>query len=163
MDTFREVVYKIDDKIGLIANITLAANMMVVVVSVIGRVVFKHPIGGLVDIVSFIFVLSCALSICYAEKEKAHVRMDLVLQKLPVRGKLILNTFLSIICLVILIVISYAFLHYCKSTLAANNGSMTIHIPYFPFVVVTTICMILFAITFLINFIHTFDEWRDEK
>jgi TRAP-type C4-dicarboxylate transport system permease small subunit len=86
--------------------------------------------------------------------------MDLLLQKIPKPGKVILHTFLGIIAMAVLFLIVISLYQYTVKTLQAHNISMTIALPYFPFVLVTAISMTLFFITMLVNFLHAYDEWR---
>ena len=160
MPAFAKIIYKASDYIGLLANITLVANMCIIVYSVMGRIMFSKPLGGIVDTVSFIFALTCAFSFCYTEKEQGHVRMDLLLQKLPRVGKIILHTITGLIAILILIFIVVTMYSYAAKTLAAGNITMTIAIPYFPFVAVTAVSLSLFLLAMVVNFVKAYEEWR---
>ena len=160
MQAIEKIIFKIDDHLGTLANITLAANMFLITYSVIGRIAFSHPLGGLVDMVSFIFALTCAFSFCYTERSHGHVRMDLFLQKANRTGKIVLHTITGLIALFILVFIVISMYSYAAKTLAAHNITMTIAIPYFPFVLVTAISLTLFLATMLVNFVRAYDEWR---
>ena len=160
MQALTTIVYKINDKMGMLANITLIANMLIIVYSVLGRILFRSPLGGLVDIVSFIFALTCAFSFCYTEKEKGHVRMDLLLQKLPRVGKIIIHSITGAIAIVVLFFIMTSMYSYASRTLAAHNITMTVAIPYFPFVVVLAVSITLFLATMVVNFVRAYEEWR---
>ena len=162
MRIFSKVVYFIGDKVGLMASVALFANMAIVTYSVVGRVVFSKPIGGLVDMVSVIFALTVALSMSYTEKEKGHVRMDLLIQKLPRVGKIIVHTITGLFAMLVLVAIVYMMFTYAGKTLAAHNITMTVHIPIFPFVLVMAISITFFLVAMLHNFIKAYDEWRVE-
>ena len=160
MQALTKIIYYIDDKLGFLANLTLVANMGLIVYSVMGRIVFSKPLGGLVDMVMMIFALTCVLSFCYTEKEKGHVRMDLILQKLPRVGKIILHTITGAIAIFVLVCITTAMYQYAGKTLAAHNITMTVAIPYFPFVIVAAISLTLFLATMVLHFVKAYDEWR---
>ena len=154
------LIGKICDSIGMLANITLVANMLLIVYSVLGRIVFSKPIGGLVDYVSMLFALTCACAFCYTEKEKGHVRMDLLIQSLPRIGKIIIHTLTGIIGMVVIVFIMMAMYAFAMKTLAAGNITMTVAIPYFPFVLVTAISLTLYLAAMAVNFIRAYEEWR---
>ena len=160
MQAISKIIYKIDDGLGTFASITLVANMAIITYSVLGRILFSRPLGGLVDMVMMIFGLTCALSFCYTEKEKGHVRMDLLLQKLPRVGKIILHSVTGIIAIFVLIFIMTSMYQYAAKTLAAGNITMTVAIPYFPFVAVLAVSITLFLATMVLNFVKAYDEWR---
>ena len=152
----------LDDKMGIFANITLVANMLLIVYSVLGRVIFKKPVLGLVDMVSLIFALTCVFAFCYTEKEEGHVRMDLLIQNAPRIGKIILHTITGVIAILVLVFIMAAMYSHAVKTFAAGNISLTIGIPYFPFVLVTAISITFFLVTIVLNFIKAYGEWRAE-
>ena len=160
MQIVTKVVGKLCDSIGMITNISLAANMLLIVYSVLGRVAFSKPVGGLVDYVSMIFALTCVCAFCYTEKEKGHVRMDLLIQTLPRIGKIIVHTITGIIAMAVIVFIVMSMYTFAGKTLAASNATMTVGIPYFPFVVVTVISMLLFLAAMAVNFVRAYEEWR---
>lgn len=160
MQVFSKIVFFIGDKIGILANIALVANMGIIVYNVLGRVVFNKPLGGLVDMVSVIFALTVALSISYTEKENGHIKMDLLIQKLPRMGKIVLHTVTGVFAMAVLALLTYMMYYYAGKTLAAHNITMTVGIPIFPFVAVIAVSMTFYFVAMVHNFIKAYGEWR---
>ena len=160
MQVFSKLIGFISKYIGILASIALTANMAVVVYSVMGRVVFSKPLLGIVDMVAVIFALTSAFSFCYTETQNGHVRMDLLIQKLPRIGKIVVHTITGIVGMTVLTILMVSIYYYASKALAANNITMTIDIPYFPFVMVTAISLTFFLIAMIYNFIRAYDEWR---
>ena len=153
-------MFKIDDAFVKIANVCIFLNMMVVVISVLGRVLFRSPILGLTDIVAFAFGLSCAFAFCITEKNRNHITMDLLFQVLPRRGKVINHAIMGTLNLITLAVITYLFFRYIGNTYDNKMSSWVVHIPYYPFVAAAAIGMLLFFATAVANFFCIFDELK---
>ena len=160
MKTFRDIVFKISGAFEKIASACIALNMMVIVISVLGRVLFKSPILGLTDIVAFAFGLSCAFAFCITEKRRGHISMDLLLTHLPRKGKIVNHVAVGVLNLFTLGVLTIILFRYIGSTFNNHMVSWVLHIPYYPFVAAAAIGMLLFLATALANFFTIFDELK---
>jgi TRAP-type C4-dicarboxylate transport system permease small subunit len=162
MKRFRDAVFKIDDIMCMLANLCIVINMTVVVLSVIGRMVFKSPFMGLTDLVSFVFGLSCVLAFCYTEKTQGHIKMDLLMERLPPAGKKVLHVIIGILNLGCIALIAALLFRYTATTFASKAATWIIKLPYYPVVFVAAVGMTLFFITALVNFIDGLGGWGEE-
>ena len=160
MKKFRDIIFKIDEAFVKVANVCIFLNMMVVVISVLGRVLFRSPILGITDIVSFAFGLSCVLAFCITEKNRSHIAMDLLFQVLPRRGKIANHAIVGSLNLFTLAFITIIFFRYIGNTYNNHMASWVLHIPYYPFVAAAAIGMVLFLATAIANFFCIFDELK---
>jgi TRAP-type C4-dicarboxylate transport system permease small subunit len=162
MKRFRDAVFKIDDIMCKLASLCIVINMTIVVLSVLGRLFFKTPFLGLTDLVSFVFGLSCVLAFCYTEKTQSHIKMDLLMERLPPAGKRVLHVIIGILNLGCIAVIAASFFRYTGATFASKSTTWIINLPYYPVVFVAAVGMTLFFITALVNFINGLGGWREE-
>jgi TRAP-type C4-dicarboxylate transport system permease small subunit len=162
MKRFRDAVFKIDDVMCMLANLCIVINMAVVVLSIIGRMVFNTPLPGLTDLVSFVFGLSCMFAFCYTEKTQGHIKMDLLMERLPPAGKKVLHVIIGILNLGCIALIAALFFRYTGATFASKSATWIMKLPYYPVVFVAAVGMTLFFMTALVNFIDGISGWRKE-
>ena len=82
----------------------LAVMMMVTAVDVIGRFVFNLPVKGSIEITGFLLVFTIFLAIAYAQSREQHITIDILVSRFPDRARLIINTIILLIGLIILAV-----------------------------------------------------------
>ncbi len=91
------MINKISDLIArsLLAFSALLAFLLsfLVVADVIGRVVFNHPVKGTPEIVSMSIVIICFLQASYAIRSGGMLRVDAVINWLPVNARLVFAIF----------------------------------------------------------------------
>ena len=87
--------------IGILAM--FAANL----VDVIGAKVFKWPLPGALEILSFALVVAIAPAIAYGLFLGTHLRIDFIVDKFPKTLRFVLGPFVSIMCMVLFVLISW--------------------------------------------------------
>ena len=162
MRKVRGVIFKLCDIFNILACICIFANMMVVVAHVVGRVFFKSPIFGLVDIVGFAFGLSCVFAFCVTEKNNGHVKLDFLMEKLPPAGKKILHTILSVLYLATIAIIAFQFYRYTASTFNNKTVTWIVRLPYYPVVFLTAVGFTFYFLTALVNCLSFFETPEKE-
>jgi TRAP-type C4-dicarboxylate transport system permease small subunit len=117
----------------VIAGVALTAMLVISVADVIGNKIFHHPIQGTTDYVSFLAVITIIFSLSYSLIEKAHVQIDLFLNKLPRRVKAIFEIFIALLSLTLFVLLTWFSVRYGIRLQKNNELSMTQRIPVFPF------------------------------
>lgn len=80
----KKIFEKFDDFIIKASSVILFIMMIWVFSDAIGRYVFNHPLPGTLEITEeYLMVCIVFLSISYAQKQKAHVRVDLFIHHIP--------------------------------------------------------------------------------
>jgi TRAP-type C4-dicarboxylate transport system permease small subunit len=74
---------------------------------VIGRL-FKYPIFGSIELVSFMGVLTVAMALPITQLTKGHIGVELFVNKLPRKGRLFIELCTEIVSLVLFVVIILA-------------------------------------------------------
>lgn len=117
----------------VIAGVALTAMLVISVADVIGNKIFHHPIQGTTDYVSFLAIITIIFSLSYSLIEKAHVQVDLFLNKLPRRAKAIFEIFIALLSLTLFVLLTWFSVRYGIRLQKNNELSMTQRIPVFPF------------------------------
>lgn len=117
----------------VIAGVALTAMLVISVADVIGNKIFHHPIQGTTDYVSFLAIITIIFSLSYSLIEKAHVQVDLFLNKLPRRVKAIFEIFIALLSLTLFVLLTWFSVRYGIRLQKNNELSMTQRIPVFPF------------------------------
>jgi TRAP-type C4-dicarboxylate transport system permease small subunit len=82
------------------AFIALMAMMAVVVANIIGRIFFKAPIMGTLEIAGFSGVVFVAVAVGFAQRERRNVYVDVVVKRFPPRVRLIVDGFTHLLGLI---------------------------------------------------------------
>ena len=132
------MINKISDLIArsLLAFSALLAFLLsfLVVADVIGRVVFDHPVKGTPEIVSMSIVIICFLQASYAIRSGGMLRVDAVVNWLPVNARLVFAIFGCVLGALFFAVILYGgidpLLHAWNSSEYEGEGAL--RVPVWP-------------------------------
>jgi TRAP-type C4-dicarboxylate transport system permease small subunit len=114
-----------------------AACMLLLCLSVIDILtgkLFRWPLPGVFDIAGLIAVLIAAFPLASTELAGGHVRLDLGLVFLPKRIRRFCQLFANTLSLALVILLIYSSVKYGIKLLVTGEASMTVAIPFFPFV-----------------------------
>jgi len=109
--------------LSVIATLALMAMMGTVVGNVIGRIFFKSPILGTVEIAGLAGVILVAIAVGYAEREHRNVVVTVVASRFPPRTRAIADAFTLFLSLGAVAVLSWAILD--SAFHAATTGEFT--------------------------------------
>jgi TRAP-type C4-dicarboxylate transport system permease small subunit len=118
----------------IITSVLVLAIMMIVVINVAGRSLFRAPIWGSVEMVGLIGILFIPLALCYTELARGHITVDILMSRLSGRTRRtfsFLSYALGLICIVLLLWGGYKQIIY----IAETPGSYTpdLNVPMLPF------------------------------
>ncbi|MGD9578224.1 MAG: TRAP transporter small permease [Syntrophorhabdus sp.] len=131
--------------IGMLAM--FAANL----VDVIGAKVFKWPLPGAIEILSFALVVAIAPAIAYGLYIGTHLRIDFIVEKFPKALRLALRPFVSAMCTVLFFLISWKGFEYAYSLQRSGEKGGSSHIPFSPFAYVLAISCIPVILFFILE------------
>jgi len=140
--------------IGLLAM--FAANL----VDVIGAKVFKWPLPGAIEILSFTLVVAIAPAIAYGLFLGTHLRIDFIVDKFPKALRFVLSPFVSIMCTILFILIFWKGFEYAYSLQKAGEIGGSSHIPFFPFAYVLSFSCIPVILFFALETIKSLKAKR---
>jgi len=131
----------------------IAAGMLVAMMILTGadvtlRYIFNRPILGSFEITEFMMAITVALGLAYCALQKAHVRSDVVVSRLPQWTQAALNSIASLAFLGLFILITWQSIYRAQAMIDTRLTSSVLYIPKFPFVFVVTagsalLCLVL--------------------
>lgn len=140
--------------IGMLAM--FAANL----VDVIGAKVFKWPLPGAIEILSFALVVAIAPAIAYGLFIGTHLRIDFIVDKFPKMLRSALSPFVSLMCTVLFVLLSWKGFEYAYSLQISGEKGGSSHIPFFPFAYVLAISCIPVILYFVLDTIKSLKAKR---
>ncbi len=150
-------VHSLTKAAAIAAEIALAAMMLLTVADVFGRYFLNKPIIGAYEIVGLLLVCAGTWGWAYCQKEKRHISISFVTERFPQRARDILSCVAYFIGLVGFSIICWRVFLLAENYIALAKGgtTMTLGIPFYPFLFILSIGAGLTALILLIDFIRS--------
>jgi TRAP-type C4-dicarboxylate transport system permease small subunit len=104
------LIGRINNRIGLAISVLMPAMVLILFYEVVSRYVFKSPTIWTYDMAIFMFGYIGLLSGAYVHKNRKHVNVDIIYDRLSPRGKAISETITGLLFFFfIILVIIYSF------------------------------------------------------
>ena len=129
----RDVVYKFSLAINSIGVFFLLGMMFLMVVDVFLRRVFQSPLTGCFEIVQFMQVTLVYLGIAYTTVKKAHIKIELITNKLSERTTALIDSLVMLLSLSFFLLLTWRNILRAEEMWAENATSVLLSIPLFPF------------------------------
>jgi TRAP-type C4-dicarboxylate transport system permease small subunit len=113
-----------------VAGLAVALMTVVTCVDVVGRR-FGHPLTGAYDFVEILGAITIAGALPYTTACKGHVAIELFLQKLPRRGRAVLDAFVRIVSILMFAFLTWRFIQYGAELKASGQVTLTLRWPIF--------------------------------
>lgn len=149
---------KFGDWLGILSNSILIGAMLLTVVNVILRKVFKHPFGGTAEVVGYCSAVLTALALVYSQKRKAHIAIDVLSTHFNRRVRSIIQGIGLLIGSVVFGMAAWQIFARAISMQRAGTLSDTLQIAYYPLLWVVGICVVFFVVRILIEAIVSLKE-----
>lgn len=132
--TFRSKYIRPAIKVLMVAGaIALMAMMIIIVANILGRLFFKTPILGTVEIAGFTGVILVAIAVGFAERDHRNVIVEILVSRFPPRVKAFVDSFTLILSLAGLTVLFWAMFNYALKTAIGREYTFTLGINPAPF------------------------------
>lgn len=140
-----------------VAQVALVAMMLLTVADVCGRYFLNKPIVGTFEIVGFLLVCASTWGWGYCQMEKRHISISFLTERFPKGAQDILSIAGYFIGLVGFSIMCWQAFILAKNYiyLAQSGTTMTLGIPFYPFLFVLAIGAGLIALILLIDFIRS--------
>jgi len=133
----------------------LIPMMLLITADVVMRYIFSRPLLGSQDAVQTMTGMSIVFGLAYTAVVKGHTKVDAVTSHLPEKSKLILQGITDILSFGLLSLITWQSVVYAKEAFESSYVTSALFIPFYPFILVTTIGLLLFCFVTLTDFIVT--------
>ena len=151
MQMFIRALEKVTDKVTLALRYLCMFIMGIMLflgsADVLGRYLFNRPVSGTYEIFGVLLPCIVLLGLAYAQAERAHVRITMVLERLPPFLQRIFNILTTLIAIVITILIGWHGFELSMQFLDSGKLIDTIFVPkWIPQLVVPLGALALFLV-----------------
>jgi TRAP-type C4-dicarboxylate transport system permease small subunit len=147
---------------SVMGALIIGIMMLLDVADVTGRYFFLKPLTGAMDIIAILLVWAGSWGMAYAEATHTVIEVGILVDRLSPRVQAIISSFAYLISLVFFLVISWQLIVKGAKEAVKESGSwvsVTLGIPFSPFLIIFGIGVGMLSITFVIRLIHSIGLW----
>jgi TRAP-type C4-dicarboxylate transport system permease small subunit len=130
------------------SGITLAFMLLFTVINVTMRA-FGRPMVGDFEIISFLGSVVVGYALPYTTMSKAHVALDMVIEKATKRTGTRLKVFTRVVCLALFMWIAWNFLTMSLDMIRVGEITQVFRLPYYPITLGLTLSCLIQCFVFL--------------
>jgi TRAP-type C4-dicarboxylate transport system permease small subunit len=143
-------------KVLLVAGgVSLLALTLLATANVALRV-FRVPVGGVYEVVSFLGAIVTAGALGFTQKRKDHIVVDILSARFPAAVKRALDRVSYVLMFFLFSIVSWQTFVYGMRLLQTGERSETLKIAFYPFVFVVCLGFAVLALTILLDLVETF-------
>jgi TRAP-type C4-dicarboxylate transport system permease small subunit len=140
----------IDRFITVLAGIAGAAVLVMLVVTV-GNIALRlvgEPYNGTFEVVGMLSVVVNGLALAEAQRHKAHIAIDLLVGKAPVRAQLVIGAVITVVSGVMFFLLAQNLVGYGLNLRDAGSVTESLRLPYWPLALVLAlgVCGLVLAL-----------------
>jgi TRAP-type C4-dicarboxylate transport system permease small subunit len=121
------------------------------VADIAARSLFNNPLSGTVELTELAVVPMVYLGLSYAESRDAHIAVDLLYVRLPVRARLALRVFAGLASLAVIAVMTWRLYVYAGQLDAGGYVTGILRIPLYPVALLAVLGSAAFGLAVLLN------------
>jgi len=104
---FRKTVQRCTRYVSYVGMILLVPMMLLTSAEVVGRAVWSRPIPGSMELSSYMLAVFILLGIAYTHQVKGHVRVTMLVSRLPAKWGVAVNILTSLLSMFIVAVLTW--------------------------------------------------------
>jgi len=142
------------DKLKAVGAVFLFGMAVLTCLDVIGRL-FKHPIFGSVELVSFMGVIAIACSLPFTHMEGGHIGVELVVRKFSKKIRDIIKLCTEVLSLILFSLVTWKMFEYCIKVKNSGELSMNLQLPEYGVIFLLGCGFVILIITILYSILKT--------
>lgn len=147
-----------------IAAVVLCMMVLLLTAHIVGRSLFSKPLLGTAEIVGLMLCTVVWLVVVYAQVAGGHIRIVLVVERLPRRVQAILGSIVYFINGVFFVIMGWQSAVLVEAYLFPRIRLTNVHlIPLFPFIIVIVIGSLLLGVEMLMKCFHPLPSEEERK
>jgi TRAP-type C4-dicarboxylate transport system permease small subunit len=158
MQRLRWAVNKVTQGLAYAGMFVLLPLMLLTSADVLGRVFWNKPVPGTVEISSYILVVFIMSGLAYTHQVKGHVRVTMLLDKLPKPVALGMDVLTTLMSMAVLLVVAW---QGWEIAWDQNTVSDMLRIAQRPFRLLVTVAGICFFLELLLDLLATLGQLTD--
>lgn len=119
--------------VNILACVAVIAMMLLSVTDVVLRM-FGKPIPGTYELVGFLGTIVVSFALAFTSMEKGHIAVELLVERLPQRVQLAIDSFSNLIGALLFGTIAYQAVLYAMDLKKSGEVSATLQMPAYPFI-----------------------------
>lgn len=159
MQALWKFVDLVSGKMKLIGAALLIIMALLTCVDVVGRL-FRHPVFGSIELMSFMGALAVAMVLADAHTAKSHIGVEIFVMKLPKRVRLIIDFCTNLISLVLFSLVTWKMSEYSLKVMESGEVSMNLGLPEYLVISVVAFGFIIFTLTIIKGLVEIVAELR---
>lgn len=161
MEVIQKALLFVTDKLKVIGAVFLFCMAFLTCVDVIGRL-FKHPIFGSVELVSFMGVIAIACSLPFTHQHRGHIGVELFIRKLPAKIKYTIMLCTEVLSLALFILVSWRMFHYAVKMQESGELSMNLQLPEYMIIYILAGGFVIFNLIIINSIFETLSKLRKQ-
>jgi len=137
----------------LTAGIFLAAMTAITCANILGRIVWV-PISGTFELMGFFGALVTAFALGYTQLHKAHISVDILVNRFPKKVQRLLNAINCVICSGFFSIAGWQISKLAGTMRSTGEVTETLRIIYYPFVYGVALGCFLLALVLVVELVH---------
>lgn len=155
MEKVNSLVNRISRTLDIIAGLCIASVMALVVINVLLRALFKHPILGTYELVCFLTAIAIGLALASCAVQNGHIAVGLLVDRLPCRAQAIIDSLVNAAAFGFWIMAAWHIGLYAKSMMINGVVSSTTLIPLSPVIYLVAIGVLGLCLVLLVRLVDS--------
>lgn len=147
-------IFNASRKLNYISGIALTVMMCLVFINVLARTVWR-PILGTYEVTAFLASVTISLALAHCAAQKGHVAISLFTQRLSSRAQAVCGAIVGAIGTSLFTVMFWQSLKFAFRLRAAQEVSMTLEVPFYPFVFGVAFGFLMLALVNLVDLLNS--------
>jgi TRAP-type C4-dicarboxylate transport system permease small subunit len=157
------IVSRIVKAFGMASIVLLGVMMMLTVADVTLRYLFNSPIMGSMELTEYIMVCVGTLGLAWCALQGAHIKVDLIVSKLPMKSQNAIDTINYLLVIGISLLITSQTFVRAGIVRRLGMASAMLDIPQYPFLLVVSFSYLLLLATAVILLIQAISSLRAKE
>ena len=130
---------------------------------VIGRYIFNAPINGTIEVFEILLPVLALCGLAYTQKEKGHLKVDLLYSRFSPRRQSIIGLGISIWSIAIFLLIAWRGILVAISYYEQGRVLSNIHVPIYLVQLLVPVGAVLICLVYIVDISHFIINLRKEK
>ncbi|HUU40812.1 MAG TPA: TRAP transporter small permease [Desulfatiglandales bacterium] len=161
MFSFQKHFFSLARRLDIIAAMAIFAMMALTCADVFMRI-FRKPITGTYEIVSFLGAIAVSFAIAHTSAEKGHVSVSLIVQLFPKKAQGIIEAVISMLGILLFIFIAWQSLVYGMDCQRTGEVSLTLGFPFYPVMYGVAMGAVVECLVLFVDFLTAITKLRDK-
>jgi len=134
-----------------IAGFCMVLVMALVVVNILLRALFKHPILGAYEYVVYTTAVMIGLTLAYCAVQNGHIAVDFIVERLPLKAQAVIDTLINATALLFWAACAWQTCDYAQRMTVNGVVSPTTQIPVAPFIYLVAFGLLALSLVLLVK------------